>query len=177
MGKYVFKPYSQSFPELFEMEKVRLQSAIGGQYPIEHMGSTAVPGLGGKGIIDIYVIAPYAELTLVSSNLQKIGYEFVLESSWLERLFHQQDLQDEAEGTRRYHVHVVDAEGLDLKRGLAFRDYLRSHPEAVEAYAEAKEKASEAAAKVPEEEQKLTYMAIKAPVIRRVLEKALPQSD
>jgi len=172
VSKYVYKPYDAVFPGLFEAEKVRLEAALGSRYQIEHMGSTAVPGLGGKGIIDIYVIAPYAELTSVSSQLRRMGYEFVLESSWLERLFHKQDLPDGKEGTRRYHIHVVGEGGEDLKNGLAFRDYLRAHPDSAQEYAKAKKKAAKAAAEVPEQDRKLTYMAIKAPVIKDIIQKA-----
>jgi GrpB-like predicted nucleotidyltransferase (UPF0157 family) len=53
MKKYVFKPYSKNFPELFQKEKERIVSNLNLPLVIEHIGSTAVPGLGGKGIIDI----------------------------------------------------------------------------------------------------------------------------
>ena len=51
MKKYVFKPYNPKFPVLFEQEKQRIASHLKEKAPIEHVGSTAVPGLGGKGII------------------------------------------------------------------------------------------------------------------------------
>ena len=55
MNKYIFKPYHEIFPKLFEQEKLRLSKYLTGEYMIEHIGSTAVPGLGGKGIIDIMI--------------------------------------------------------------------------------------------------------------------------
>ena len=48
--KYVFKPYSKIFPELFQKEKERISPNLKEALAIEHVGSTAVPGLGGKGI-------------------------------------------------------------------------------------------------------------------------------
>lgn len=62
MSKYVFKPYNSIFPELFEKEKERLSKYLTGEYQIEHVGSTAVQGLGGKGIIDIYLATPRKNL-------------------------------------------------------------------------------------------------------------------
>ncbi len=53
--KYVFKPYNQKFSELFEKEKERIISCLKKRLSIEHVGSTAVPDLGGKGIIDIAI--------------------------------------------------------------------------------------------------------------------------
>lgn len=55
MKKYEFKPYNPAFSKYFEEEKKRLSKYLSGDYQIEHIGSTAVPGLGGKGIIDIMI--------------------------------------------------------------------------------------------------------------------------
>ncbi len=55
MKKYVFKPYGKIFPELFLKEKERISGSLGAGAVIEHVGSTAVPGLGGNGIIDIAI--------------------------------------------------------------------------------------------------------------------------
>lgn len=49
--KYVFKPYLQCFPTLFNQEKERIVKHLDQDIMIEHVGSTAIPGLGGKGII------------------------------------------------------------------------------------------------------------------------------
>jgi GrpB-like predicted nucleotidyltransferase (UPF0157 family) len=55
MKKYVFKPYSKIFPELFHKEKERITSNVNLRLIIEHIGSTAAPGVDGKGIIDIAI--------------------------------------------------------------------------------------------------------------------------
>ncbi len=47
MKKYVFKPYSKIFPELFRAEKERIAAVVKSATAIEHVGSTAIPGLGG----------------------------------------------------------------------------------------------------------------------------------
>lgn len=87
MSKYVFKPYNKNFPHLFEVEKKRLLTGINCPAEIEHVGSTAIPGLGGKGIIDIAIAVPKQNLKSVSKQLQSLGYEFKPKFSTSERLY------------------------------------------------------------------------------------------
>ena len=168
MNKYIFKPYHEIFPKLFEQEKLRLSKYLTGEYMIEHIGSTAVPGLGGKGIIDIMISVSKDKMRDYSRELEKVGYEFVERSSNNQRLFHWQDLPDDLERIRRYHVHLTFLISTEWMRALAFRDYLRVHPEAVEKYASIKKQAV-GENKVTKEE----YMDKKEPVINEILEKAL----
>lgn len=70
-NKYVFKPYNPVFSKLFETEKKRLSNYLTGLFRIEHVGSTAVPGLGGKGIIDIYIVVPENKLNTASNDAYK----------------------------------------------------------------------------------------------------------
>lgn len=74
MKKYVFRPYSPLFLELFLKEKSRIASNIPAW--IEQIGSTAVPGLGGKGVIDIGISVDQKNMDAISIQLQSIGYEF-----------------------------------------------------------------------------------------------------
>src|SRR5579862_6481618 len=76
MKKYVFKPYSKIFPLLFDQEKLRLASHLKGDLKIEHVGSTAVSQLEGKGIIDIAIAVDKKEMDSISKQLQELGYEF-----------------------------------------------------------------------------------------------------
>src|SRR5258708_39095278 len=87
MKKYVFKPYSKIFPELFEKEKQRILVHVKTALTIEHIGSTAVPDLGGKGIIDIAIAVNKQELDSVSKQLQSLGYEFRPTFSTPDRLY------------------------------------------------------------------------------------------
>jgi len=57
--KYIFRPYNPIFPELFKNEKERMEKILGDNLQIEHIGSTAVLGLGGKGVIDILISIPF----------------------------------------------------------------------------------------------------------------------
>lgn len=159
MNKYIFKQYNPIFPELYKKEEQRLKQILGDKYLIEHIGSTAVPDLGGKGIIDIMISVPRELINQVSQLLQKqAGYEFRASGGDEERLFHQQD---------GYHVHVTFQESESGKKALAFRDYLRKHPKDLKRYAEFKQKAVTQA-----KGDRDTYLKVKQPVIDEIIKKA-----
>lgn len=142
MKKYVFKPYSKIFPQLFCAEKKRIANAIGITALIEHVGSTAVPGLGGKGIIDIAIAVNKKNLEIVSKLLQNLGYEFRPAFSTPDRLYFINHVSDPEEGTRRYHIHLTYPENPEWKHFLGFRDYLKNHPQVAKEYAEIKNQAA-----------------------------------
>lgn len=142
MKKYVFRPYSKIFPELFQKEKERIASNVNLQLVIEHVGSTAVPGLGGKGIIDIAIAVDKENMESVSKQIQAIGYEFRPTFSTLDRFYFITYLTDSEEENRRYHVHLTYPENSEWKQFLGFRDYLRSHPKETKEYSELKEQAA-----------------------------------
>lgn len=167
MDKYVFKPYDAIFPKLFKEEKERLSSYLTKDYLIEHIGSTAVTGLGGKGIIDIIVAADESDLSEVSLEIQKAGYEYRAVASMPTRLFFRIDQKDPVDGTKRYHLHLVAKDSHDWKDSLAFRDYLINHPDEVGRYNELKQKAAEEANQEGE-----IYKQIKEPFIKEILRKA-----
>ena len=142
--KYIFKPSNPIFPGLFEKEKERIEKSLG-NIRIEHVGSTAVAGLGGKGIIDILIVAPKEEWETVSGKLKALGYEYKKKDEVREnqRLFFMANLPDKELGTRLYHIHLAYPGGIEQKRMIGFRDFLRSHPKEAEEYSEIKKKASE----------------------------------
>lgn len=168
MVKYVFKPYNSIFPELFEKEKIRLSKFITGKYQIEHEGSTAVPRLGGKGIIDIYIVSDKENLDRISSEVLRAGYEYRTRVSTDQHLFHRIDLPDPIEGIRRYHIHISYPQSVDFISAIKFRDYLKAHPKDVKKYANIKIEAARLA-----NEDKDKYMLIKTPVIQEILSRAL----
>jgi GrpB-like predicted nucleotidyltransferase (UPF0157 family) len=142
MKKYVFKTYSKIFPELFEKEKKRIASHVKGLIAVEHVGSTAVPNLGGKGIIDIAIAADRQNINSVSEQLQQLGYEFRPAFSTPDRLYFVIYLPDPEEEARRYHIHLMHLENPEWRKFIGFRDYLRNHPEKAEEYGEIKRKAA-----------------------------------
>jgi GrpB-like predicted nucleotidyltransferase (UPF0157 family) len=144
--KYIFRPYNPIYLELFKKEKERIQKVLETSVQIEHIGSTAVPGLGGKGVIDISVSTPKENWSEISSKLESLGYAYKKkeEEREKEKLFFMITLPDEELGTRIYHVHLTYPESIELKRSLGFRDFLRTHPKEREEYAEIKKGAAEA---------------------------------
>lgn len=166
MKKYVFKPYSKIFPILFEKEKQRLASHFKSDFKIEHVGSTAVSQLGGKGIIDIAIAVDKKEMDSISKQLQELGYEFRPNFSTPDRLYFIIDLPDPEEGKRRYHIHLTYPESQDWKDLIFLRDYLRNHPEEAKKYGELKEKAANESNEVGKK-----YRMLKDPLIREILER------
>lgn len=164
MKKYIFKPYSKIFPALFEKEEQRIASHLKQDFKIEHVGSTAVPGLGGKGIIDIAIAVSQKEFDPVLKQLQALGYEFRPKFSTPDRLYCIIDLPDPEEGTRRYHIHLTYPESQDWKDLIFLRDYLRSHPEEAKKYAKLKERAAAESNEVGEK-----YRQLKDPLIKQML--------
>lgn len=127
MKKYVFKPYSKIFPELFQKEKKRISPNLKEFLAIEHVGSTAVPGLGGKGIVDIAIAVNKANMESTSKQLQELGYEYRPTFSTPDRFYFIIYLPDPEEESRRYHIHLTYPENNEWKELIGFRDYLRHH--------------------------------------------------
>ncbi|MBS1888497.1 MAG: GrpB family protein [Actinobacteria bacterium] len=125
--------YDPAWPRLAAAEIARVGAALDGvAVRIEHVGSTAVPGLAAKPIVDLQVAvaeirpaAPYAE------PLEALGYLFAPDPESPD--FHFFGLP--AARPRTHHLHVCLAGGADEMRHLAVRDYLRAHPEEAARYA------------------------------------------
>ena len=133
--------YNPQWPILFENEKCLILSAIGRfVVGIEHVGSTAVIGLGAKPIIDITVaIKNLKDAHKCIGSLESIGYEYVPEyeeSVPERRYFHKGKPPKE----QHYHLHMVELSSSFWERHLLFRDYLRTHPEATKYYHELKKR-------------------------------------
>ncbi len=172
--KYIFRPYSLNFPKLFANEKERISKVTGGHSEIEHIGSTAVPGLGGKGVIDISVASPASEWPEVLEKLKSVGYRYVKKEPEREkeRLFLMANLPDKELETLIYHVHLTYPESPELKKEIGFRDYLRSHPDDAKEYAQIKEFAAKEAQKLAtKDEMRDTYGKTKADFIEKILKK------
>lgn len=123
-------PYDPGWATLFEEERQRLRALVGNA-PIEHIGSTAVPGLPAKPIIDIMVGVESLELgRLAIPALVEAGYHYVAayEASIPERLFFSKG------APRTHHLHVTPVGSSFWKDKLLFRDWLRAHREDRQAY-------------------------------------------
>ena len=158
--------YDPDWPRRFEQERAVLAAVFaGGEAAIEHVGSTAVPGLGAKPVIDIMVgVSRLSEADRRIATLEAAGYEYVQASE--NQLPERRYFRKPGFGPRLYHLHCV-VRGDDFwVRHIAFRDYLRTHPEAAAAYYESKR---ELAARCRKED----YTDAKSPFIEGILASAL----
>jgi len=123
-------PYQKDWPAKFSSEKELLQKLFGAAaLQIEHIGSSSIPGLCSKPIVDIAImIENHEEADAYTEPLSKVGYKF--HSLSTERHFYTKG--DPIE----YHVSIAYANrGGFWKRQILFRDYLRTHFEARDEYA------------------------------------------
>lgn len=131
-------PYDSDWPKQFERMSAWLQDKLGPDIAlrIEHYGSTAIPGLSAKPVIDVLVEIPSFEQA-APQLLSEMGgplWEFWRYSNH-DVFFYRQELM----GPRQYHIHCAP-KGHAIWHGLAFRDYLRAHPQTAREYQQLKEK-------------------------------------
>lgn len=172
--KYIFRPYSSIFPELFKSEEKRLKGVLRDGVRIEHIGSTSVPGLGGKGVIDILVLSPKGSWEKIKGELKALGYLYRPKDREreAEKLFFMADLEDRELGTRLYHIHLSYDGSSELKNSIGFRDYLRAHPKELKEYAAIKKKAALEAQKFSsKDEMRDIYGSVKEEFIEKILSK------
>ncbi len=129
-------PSDPRWPGLFEAERARVAAALGPvAIRIDHNGSTSVPGLAAKPIIDIQIsVAALERLEIYSPQLAELGYVHVPHADDAFSVFFHRP----ASWPYTHHVHVVQSGGLEERRTLAFRDYLRDHTDAARAYEQLK---------------------------------------
>lgn len=159
-------PYSPNWENLFNREQALLKNLFGkSQVNIYHIGSTSVPGLVAKPIIDILIEVESLELVdFVTQDLERAGYEARGENGIARRRFFQKSNEN---GVRLYHVHAFEKGNSEINRHLLFRDYLRTHPEQAAKYADVKQ---QAAARNPYDIE--TYMIEKEPIIKELEQQA-----
>lgn len=131
-------PYNPQWITLFSAEHDRLRCLFPPGTPIEHIGSTSVPGLLAKPIIDIMVGVGEEATPSQRQQLVSAGYEDLGESGVPGRLYFRR------RGVHSFNVHVVRFDGPIWKTNLALRNYLRADSKARDHYAAAKRGALEA---------------------------------
>jgi GrpB-like predicted nucleotidyltransferase (UPF0157 family) len=141
-------PYQPSWPGEFIQIASQLRTALGElALRIDHIGSTSIPGLDAKDIIDIQLtLSSFDDFQPVQSALEEIGFALKPDydrdhrppgaqgpdSDWEKRYF------QPTQGQRPIHLHVRAAGRPNQRYPLLFRDYLRAHPAAAAGYASLK---------------------------------------
>ena len=131
-------PYDSSWSHRFDLERDRVASALGDiVVALHHIGSTAVPGIRAKPIIDILLeVTDQAELDRRSSRMESLGYEAKGEFGIPGRRYFR---RNDAKGIRTHQVHAFAFGSGEALRHLAFRDYLIAHPRIAESYGDLKQ--------------------------------------
>jgi GrpB-like predicted nucleotidyltransferase (UPF0157 family) len=130
-------PYRSDWPQQFAAEAKELKAVFGAQMlSIHHFGSTSIPGISAKPIIDILVIVRDIDsVDTLSSKLEALGYYAVGEYGISGRRFFYKGSSD----LRTHHLHVYETGNPHILRHLVFRDYMRCHPISARDYARLKE--------------------------------------
>jgi GrpB-like predicted nucleotidyltransferase (UPF0157 family) len=129
-------PYNRKWPVQFTEEAMKLFCTLQGNVTdIYHIGSTSIPGLKAKPIIDMMPVVENIVLAdQYNEEMQAIGYEPKGEYGIFGRSFF-----IKGKDKRTHHVHVFQEGSYHIKRHLAFRDYLRAHPDEKKKYGDLKE--------------------------------------
>lgn len=156
-------PYDPTYLALFEAESERLRTALGGALmAVEHVGSTAVPGLAGKPVLDVGIaVASEADADGCIQSLENLGYEYRgPHGDDPRRRYYVRDVN----GVRmaQIHLYILPANAWDEK--LAFRNALRADPALAAAYSAEKHRVAEAVGW-----DKSAYALAKGPFVERVL--------
>lgn len=163
-------PYNPSWPKKFQEEKDFLLA----KFPqiirrVEHFGSTAVPGLASKPIVDmlIEILSHKAVVENILPILTSLGYDYFYrpELDELKPPYYDWFIKRNSNGKRTHHLHMVK-KGSKLWERLKFRDYLRAHPEATKEYGDLK---SELSNKYPNDRE--AYTKAKTAFISEVMRK------
>jgi GrpB-like predicted nucleotidyltransferase (UPF0157 family) len=141
MRTIVVVDYDRNWPDTFERLRADIWPVVCDvALAVEHVGSTAVPGLAAKPIIDLTVVVPTdAQIPAAIDRLAGLGY------------VHRGNLGVEgreafdADASRpRHHLYLCPADSVALANHRAVRDYLRRHPEAARQYGELKKRLAKA---------------------------------
>ena len=134
--------YNEKWPDDFLMIKAELQKVLIVQCEMHHVGSTSIPGMKAKPIIDIDVgLENWADFEAVKKALAEIGYEHEGDRGITGREAFGRNgfVHNEVLDSIDHHLYVCSFDNEEYKRNILFRDYLRSHAEARDRYNQIKE--------------------------------------
>ena len=170
MDEIEIVPYDSRWPALFAAEATRLRAALPAELilGLEHFGSTAVPGLAAKPIIDILIavrsLAEAQERAI--EPLEALDYLYWYDNPKTDRMYFVKGMPPY--GARRtHHVHMTETDG-EMWRRLAFRDHLRTHPEDARRYERLKLELAAA-----HRDDREAYTDAKAAFVAEIMERAV----
>lgn len=131
MFEITIEKYSKDWPTLFQEEYDAILSAVPiALHAVHHIGSTSVIGLSAKPIIDILIeVDDLGELDSTNRYFESLGYECMGEYGISGRRFYRKGI-----ARRSHHIHAFEKDSIGARRHLAFREYIRAHPEIAREY-------------------------------------------
>lgn len=132
--------YSKDWVRLYQDEAEFLKSIFADEIVrFEHFGSTSVPGLKAKPVIDMMgIVQDISKIDLYNDKMNLLGYDVAGEWGIPGRRLFRKGGEE-----RTHHIHFYQTDNLQIERHLIFRDYLRCHPEEVARYSRFKEELAE----------------------------------
>ncbi|MDN5708889.1 MAG: GrpB family protein [Planococcus sp. (in: firmicutes)] len=137
MRKVIVTAYDERWPIEFEHAAEAIRGMLGSKcLKVEHIGSTAVPGLAAKPVIDLLVaVSDIEAIDRYEEDFRKLGYQAKGENGLPGRRYFERGGNE-----RTHHVHCYEQGSLEISRHLAFRDFLKANPQVASAYGELKMK-------------------------------------
>lgn len=171
-GQVALREYDPRWPVVFDLAAARMRERLGHlDHRIEHVGSTSVPDLPAKPVIDVLLVVPDAadEASYVPA-LEELGFELVIrEPEWYEhRVLRKDNLDPSAD---RANLHVFPAGCPEVDRMLLFRDRLREHRDDRQLYGDTKRSLSQQTW-----EYMQNYADAKSEVVAGILERATAEN-
>ncbi|WP_044477049.1 GrpB family protein [Oceanobacillus massiliensis] len=157
--------HNEEWSLMFSEEAEKLKLIFGDEIvDIHHIGSTSVPGLKAKPIVDMMpVVRNIACVDTYNQEMQMNGYEPKGENGISGRRYFQK-----GGNNRSHHIHIYQNGSKEIKRHLAFRDYLQTHPDVKKSYGDLKEKLAQ---QFPYDIE--SYIDGKERLVKEIEEKAL----
>lgn len=134
-------PHDITWRQMFADESIQVASALAENVvALHHIGSTAIPHIYAKPIIDLLVeVKDITKVDEQSAAMQVLGYEGMGEYGIPGRRYFR---KDNKAGIRTHHVHIFQISSPEIQRHLAFRDYLIAHPKEAQEYSDLKRELS-----------------------------------
>lgn len=143
MNRVVVVPYDPAWPQAYALAAAEVRPAMGGTLiEIHHIGSTSIPGIHAKPVIDMLaVVTDLNALDARSDQMRSLGYEVMGEFGIAGRRYFR---RDDREGIRTHQIHAFVKDSPHIARHLAFRDFMRAHRSVADEYSELKQQLARA---------------------------------
>ena len=172
MKTVIVLPYTTDWEKAFRLIEALLAAGLRGiQHSIEHVGSTAIPGMVAKPIIDIDVVIDRRDFVETKKRLKEMGYMHEGDLGIKDREAFDLTDPDRRERMPAHNLYVCPQDSEELRRHVAFRDYLRVHPHQRSELSALKQELARA-----HQGNRDAYQAGKADLVKKILKLALSSS-